>query len=106
MTRQYCGALGKVANRQVAVTAALGTGARAWTLGAALYLPETWLTAEARQQARIPGAVRFQEEWRLALALLRHIGAAGFRVTAVLGDAEFGENARLRRTLHNTQTPR
>jgi len=105
VTRQYCGALGKVANCQVAVTAALWTGARAWMLGAALYLPATWLTTEARQQARIPVAIRFQEKWRLALALLRQIRAAGFRVTAVLGDAEFGDNATLRRTLHRLKLP-
>ena len=35
--RQYCGALGKVAMCQVAVTAALWTGGRAWPLGALLY---------------------------------------------------------------------
>lgn len=38
VARQYCGALGKVANCQVAVTAALWTGRRAWPLGALLYL--------------------------------------------------------------------
>ena len=69
VARQYCGTLGKVANCQVAVTAALWTGARAWMLGAALYLPDTWLTVEARQRAKIPVAVRFQEKWRLALTL-------------------------------------
>ena len=35
VARQYCGALGKVANCQVAVTVALWTGLRAWPLGAA-----------------------------------------------------------------------
>lgn len=103
VARQYCGTLGKVANCQVAVTAALWTGVRAWMLGAALYLPEEWLTPEARQRARIPATVRFQEKWRLALTLLRQIRAAGFAVTAVLGDAEFGDNATLRRTLHRLQ---
>ena len=103
VARQYCGTLGKVANCQVAVTAALWTGVRAWMLGAALYLPEEWLTPEARQRARIPATVRFQEKWRLALTLLRQIRAAGFDVTAVLGDAEFGDNATLRRTLHRLQ---
>jgi SRSO17 transposase len=68
-------------------------------------LPEEWLRAEARQRARIPDTVRFQEKWRLALALLRQIRAAGFAVTAVLGDAEFGDNATLRRTLHRLQLP-
>src|ERR671919_31240 len=105
VARQYCGTLGKVANCQVAVTAALWTGVRAWMLGAALYVPEEWLTPEARQRARIPPTVRFQEKWRLALRLLRQIRAAGFDVTAVLGDAEFGDNATLRRALHRLKLP-
>ena len=105
VARQYCGTLGKVANCQVAVTAALWTGVRAWMLGAALYVPEEWLTPEARQRAQIPATVRFQEKWRLALTLLRQIRAAGFQITAVLGDAEFGDNATLRRTLHRLQLP-
>ena len=105
VARQYCGTLGKIANCQVAVTAALWTGARAWMVGAALYLPEEWLTPEARARARIPRAVRFQEKWRLALTLLRQVRAAGFEVTAVLGDAEFGDNTTLRRTLHRLRLP-
>jgi SRSO17 transposase len=105
VARQYCGALGKVANCQVAVTAALWTGVRAWMLGAALYIPQEWLTPEARQRAHIPPSIRFQEKWRLALTLLRQIRAAGFQVTGVLGDAEFGDNATLRRTLHRLKLP-
>ena len=105
VARQYCGALGKVANCQVAVTAALWTGVRAWLLGAALYLPETWLTPDARQRARIPAPVRFQEKWRLALTLLRQVRASGCQLTAVVGDAEFGDNATLRRTLHRWGVP-
>jgi SRSO17 transposase len=105
VARQYCGTLGKVANCQVAVTAALWTGVRAWMLGAALYVPAEWLTPEARQRGRIPATMRFQEKWRLALTLLRQIRAAGVEVTAVLGDAEFGDNATLRRTLHRLHLP-
>ena len=105
VARQYCGTVGKVANCQVAVTVALWTGVRAWMLGAALYLPEAWLIPEARQRAKIPPAIRFQEKWRLALTLLRQARAAGFQITAVLGDAEFGDNATLRRTLHRLQLP-
>jgi SRSO17 transposase len=105
VARQYCGTLGKVANCQVAVTAALWTGVRAWIVGAALYVPQEWLKSEARQRAQIPPSLQFQEKWRLALTLLRQIRAAGFDVTAVLGDAEFGDNATLRRTLHRLRLP-
>jgi len=41
----------------------------------------------------------------LALTLLRQSRAAGFQVTAVLGDAEFGDNATLRLTLHRWKLP-
>jgi len=105
VARQYCGTLGKVANCQVAVTAALWTGVRAWMLGAALYVPEAWLTPEARARAKLPSTVGFQEKWRLALTLLRQARAAGLRITAVLGDADFGDSATLRRTLHRLQMP-
>jgi len=105
VTRQYCGALGKIANCQVAVTVALWNGARAWMLGAQLYLPEEWLTAAQRTRARIPSTVAFQPKWQLALTLLRQVRAAGLTVTAVLGDAEFGDVATLRRTLHRAALP-
>jgi SRSO17 transposase len=105
VARQYCGALGKVANCQVAVTVALWSGARAWMLGARLYLPEEWLTAAQRTRARIPASVGFQPKGELALTLLRQVRAAGFTVTAVLGDAEFGDSATLRRTLHRARLP-
>ena len=103
--RQYCGALGKIANCQVATTVALWTGARAWFLGAILYLPEEWLTPEARARARIPAAVTFQEKWRHALTLLRQVRAAGFALTGVVGDAEFGDVSVVRATLHRLQLP-
>jgi SRSO17 transposase len=105
VARQYCGALGKIANCQVATTVALWTGVRAWFLGALLYLPEAWLTPEQRQRARIPTGVAFREKWRQALTLLRQVRAAGFTITAVLGDAEFGDVTALRATLHRLQLP-
>jgi SRSO17 transposase len=89
--RQYSGTLGKIANCQVAVTAALWTGVRAWLLGAELYLPEPWLTPARRQQARIPSRVRFQEKWRLALTLIRRARAAGLQPDLVVADAGYGD---------------
>ena len=105
VARQYCGTLGKIANCQVAVTAALWTRARAYLLGVALYLPEEWLTNTARATARIPGSITFQEKWRLAVTLLRQLRASGVKVTAVLADAEFGDNSLFRAMLHRLRLP-
>lgn len=105
VARQYCGALGKTANCQTAVTVALWTGARAWVLGAQLFLPEAWLTPAQRARARIPDTVAFRPKGQIALTLWRQVRAAGFDLTAVVGDAEFGNNATLRRTLHRAQMP-
>lgn len=105
VARQYSGTLGKIANCQVAVTAALWTGAQAWFLGAKLYLADAWLTPEQRARAQIAPTVKFQEKWRLALTLLRQVRAARLHVTAVLADAEFGDNSRLRDYLHRAGLP-
>jgi len=58
--RQYCGALGKVANCQVAVTAALVDCHRRAT-GRLLYLPENWTSDVVRALRRAFLAIRFQE---------------------------------------------
>lgn len=106
VARQYCGALGKVANCQVAVTAALWTGRRAWPVGALLYLPEAWIGDGARRAAaRLPATVRFQEKWRLALTLLRRTRSAGLTLTAVVADAEYGDNSTVRQVLHRLRLP-
>ena len=62
-------------------------------MGASLYLPEAWTSDPARRaRARIPAAVPFHEKWRLALTLLRRTRAAGITLTAVVADAEYGDN--------------
>jgi SRSO17 transposase len=106
VARQYCGALGKIANCQVAVTAALWTGTRAWLLGALLYLPRSWSEdATRRAVARIPARVAFQEKWRQAITLLRRARAAGLQLTGVVADAEFGDITAFRRLLHQWRLP-
>lgn len=106
VARQYCGALGKIANCQVAVTAALWTGTRAWLLGALLYLPQSWSEdTNRRAAARIPSTVAFQEKWRQALTLIRRARAAGLQLTAIVADAEFGDITAFRRLLHQWRLP-
>lgn len=106
VARQYSGSLGKVGNCQVAVTAALWTGARAWLLGAALYLPESWTSDAARcARAGVPDPVRLKKKWQLALTLLREVRAAGIHLTAVLSDSGYGDATVLRTALHRLKLP-
>jgi SRSO17 transposase len=106
VARQYSGTLGKVGNCQIAVTAALWTGVRAWLLGAALYLPESWTQDPARcAQAGVPEPVRFKKKWELALTLLREIRAAGIDLTAVLSDSGYGDATAFRTALHRLKLP-
>jgi SRSO17 transposase len=105
VAQQYCGLQRQIANCQKAITVALWSGARAYLLGAALYLSEEWLTDAARARAHIPSTVRFQQRWRLALTLLRQVRASGIVITGVLADAEFGDNRMFRNMLHRLRLP-
>ena len=98
--RQYCGALGKIANCQVAVSTVLLDDQVAWPLSFELYLPKEWLTdAARREKARIPESVRFREKWRIALSHIRRVLKSGFQLTAVVADADYGSTAAFRRGL-------
>jgi SRSO17 transposase len=106
VARQYCGALGKIANCQVATTALLWAKGRAWILGATLYLPKEWTRDRGRcARVYVPPTVRFQEKWRLALTLVRRARAAGLTVTAVLADAAYGDVTVFREALHRLNLP-
>lgn len=97
--RQYCGALGKIANCQVAVSTALLAGRLAWLTSLELYLPERWLDDDHRADARIPRPVRFRTKWRIAIAHVRTVLAAGFTLEAVVADAAYGAIAEFRAAL-------
>jgi SRSO17 transposase len=98
--RQYCGALGKVANCQVAVSTLLLDDQLAWPLTFELYLPHEWAAdAAQRSRAQIPQGVRFREKWRIALSHIRRALKAGFQLTAVVADADYGSTAAFRRGL-------
>lgn len=95
--RQYCGALGKIANCQVAVSTVFIAARQAWPLSFELYLPQDWCTdADRRRQTRVPERLRFREKWRIALAHVREVLKTGFAPTAVVADADYGSNAAFR----------
>jgi len=98
--RQYCGALGKIGNCQVAVSSALLADGRAWPLTFELYLPASWLSdPDRRAAAGIPETLPFREKWRIALAHIRTVRQAGFALDGVVVDADYGSNAAFRTAL-------
>src|SRR5687767_4346345 len=97
--RQYCGAVGKIANCQVAVSTALIAGPLAWLTSLELYLPQTWMDDAHRAQARIPRQVPFREKWRIAVAHVRTVLHGGFTLEAVVAGAAYGEIGKFRAAL-------
>jgi SRSO17 transposase len=97
VARQYCGALGKVGNCQVAVSTALIADGQAWPTSLELYLPDAWLADESRRTAaQIPPTLGLREKWRIALTHVRTVVAAGFTIEAVVADAAYGGIAQFR----------
>ncbi|MGW7665435.1 IS701 family transposase, partial [Streptomyces sp. NPDC054756] len=71
VARQYCGAVGKRANCQVAVSVHAATDTASCPLQWQLYLPREWTDEPDRcRRAGVPDDVVHQEKWRLALGLL------------------------------------
>jgi SRSO17 transposase len=106
VARQYCGALGKTANCQVAVSVHLGAEATSVPLTWALYLPASWAHDAARRAAvGIPPRVAFQTKPELALACLDRVRAWGLAPRPVLADSEFGNSWDVRAGLHTRGYP-
>lgn len=91
VVRQYCGALGKIANCQVAVSTALLAAGQVWPTTMELYLPQEWAQdPDRRARAGIPPRIPFRPKWRIALTHIRQARAAGLQIEGVLADAAYG----------------
>ena len=90
--RQYCGALGKKANCQVAVSAHYVSPKGHYPLDLRLYLPDSWLTDEKRlDQAGVPkDQRRALTKPEIALELLDRVRAEELPGWAVVADAGYG----------------
>jgi SRSO17 transposase len=95
--RQYCGQLGKRANRQALVSLTLARSELPVGVGLRLFLPEDWgADAERRAAAGVPEAVAYRPKWRIALDEIDRVLASGARFGHVLADAEYGKAAEFR----------
>ncbi|WP_405914651.1 IS701 family transposase [Streptomyces sp. NBC_00728] len=101
---QYCGALGKRANCQVAVSVHAVSDTASCPLQWRLFLPADW-ASDSHRRARtvIPPEVTHREKWRLALDMLDTLADWGMTPPAVVADAAYGTNAHLRAALDDRQ---
>jgi SRSO17 transposase len=100
--RQYSGTLGKIGNCQIGVSLHAVSEHATLPLGWALYLPEDWCEDPVRRRkAKIPDHVGFQTKSELGVALIEHASTFGIDRAPVLGDAAYGDNTRLRSSLHS-----
>ena len=100
VARQYCGALGKTANCQVAVSVHLGTDTACLPLTWGLYLPQDWIDDPARRAAaRVPDTITYHTKTALALAALDRVRAWGVGPRVVLADAGYGTSHDFRAAL-------
>ena len=68
---QYCGALGKIANCQVAVSLHWSGAQASCPLSWRLYLPEEWLKdSERAAEVKLPAGLKYQSKTDLALELI------------------------------------
>jgi SRSO17 transposase len=104
VARQYCGALGKTANCQVAVTLDLGTEESSTPLDWALYLPQPWINDPVRRKrAGIPEEITFKTKTELALDLIDEVREWGLQDRLVLSDSGYGDAYEFRHALRSRE---
>jgi SRSO17 transposase len=100
VARQYCGALGKRANCQVAVAVSLANRAMSVPAAWRLYLPQAWAEdPKRRAQAGIPPEVEFLEKWRIALEEIDALVEEDLPPAPVVADAGYGDTTAFREGL-------
>ncbi|NSC25182.1 IS701 family transposase [Streptomyces albus subsp. chlorinus] len=100
VARQYCGALGKRANCQVAVSVHAATDTSSCPLGWELFLPGEWTDDDRRRRrAGVPEEVGHVSKTRLALGLLEGLAAQGLAVPVLVADAGYGRSVAFRLAL-------
>jgi SRSO17 transposase len=97
VAHQYCGAVGKQAQCQVAVELVVSDGEVAAPVGGRLYLPEAWTKdSPRRQKAGVPQSGVFQTKPQIAGELIEETLADGVTAAPILGDSVYGNAPELR----------
>lgn len=106
VARQYCGALGKLANCQVAVSLHWSSSQMSWPTGWRLYLPENWVGDTAlRKKSGIPHAVQYRTKLQLAMELIDQAQKQNLPSGTVLADQLYGKSSIWRAQLRARKLP-
>ncbi|MFE9069284.1 IS701 family transposase [Streptomyces violaceusniger] len=97
VAHQYCGALGKQANCQVAVSVHAVSETASCPLNWRLFLPREWADdAVRRRRTGVPEDIGHRQKWRLALEALDELAGWQLVPPVVVADAGYGQNADFR----------
>ena len=103
VAKQYCGALGKLENCQVATLLTYATAQGHVFLDRRLFLPEAWCRDAARRaRAQVPEEVTFQTKPEQAQAMLDHAWKQGVPMRWVTGDSVYGDSPGLRAAIERS----
>ncbi|MEY9864225.1 SRSO17 transposase [Catenulispora sp. GAS73] len=121
---QYCGALGKIGNCQVAVSVQLVTDHASMAANWRLFLPECWddhippkagdeqqaqemltRTRTQREHCKIPDAVRHPTKHQLAIDQLDQITGWGLPARPIVADSAYGDSTAFRIALSTRCLP-
>ena len=106
VARQYCGALGKIANCQVAVSLHWSTAEASCPVAWRLYLPESWLkTPEQRAAGKIPEEIVYRSKNQLAMDLVDQALAWEVPRLPVVADSAYGNDFAFRAGLRERKMP-
>lgn len=96
VSRQYCGALGKVENCQTGVFVGYTSEKGYGLLNCRLYMPKSWFSDEQEERRKanlVPENLVFQTKQQIALGLIHEIDETGLFPSKWIGaDAAFGED--------------
>lgn len=100
VARQWCGALGKQSNCQVAVSLHAVSDTASVPISWRLFLPGEWdQDAGRRAKAGVPREVGHREKWRLALDLIDEAIGWGLAPKVIVADAGYGQITAFRHAL-------
>lgn len=100
VARQYCGALGKIANCQAIVSTALRGRSAVWPMSMELFLPQDWCDDEdRRERTHVPDDLRHRTKTKIAVEHVDAVRASGIEITCVLADSGYGDAVEFREAL-------